>query len=167
MLKALVVQGLLRSPETGETFALADHLRDVEETASGGSSTRRTTTASSDEGAAEETEGATASSGETAAEKESDQGDQVAEDKVSDQVLLRLNARQRTIVAACDVPRSLAELMERAGVSHRTHFRNKHLKPLLAAGVVRMTNPDNPRASNQKYVLTEAGAALRARWAKP
>jgi hypothetical protein len=26
-----------------------------------------------------------------------------------------------------------------------------------------MTNPDNPQASNQKYVLTEAGVVLKAR----
>ena len=82
----------------------------------------------------------------------------------SDQVLVRLTKRQRAIVEACDVPRSLAELMERAGVSHRSHFRTKHLNPLLKAGVVRMTNPDNPRAPNQKYVLTEAGVGLKARW---
>lgn len=39
-----------------------------------------------------------------------------------DQVALRLSSRQRAIVAACDVPRSMAELMERAGVSYRSHF---------------------------------------------
>ena len=69
---------------------------------------------------------------------------------------IRLTARQRAIVEACDVPRSLKELMERAGVSHRSHFRRKHLKPLLEAGLVRMTNPDSPRAPNQRYVVTGA-----------
>lgn len=48
-----------------------------------------------------------------------------------------------------------------AGVSHRSHFRRKHLKPLLETGLVRMTNPGNPRAPNQRYVLTDAGAALK------
>ena len=91
----------------------------------------------------------------------SDHGDQVWPDVEGDQAAGRLTARQRAIAAACDVPRSLAELMERAGVSHRSHFRRKHLKPLLEAGLVRMTNPANPRAPNQKYVLTDAGAALR------
>ena len=69
---------------------------------------------------------------------------------------------QADILGTCEVPRSLTELTERAGVSHRTHFRNKHLKPLLEGRLIRMTNPENPRASNQKYVLTEAGAALKA-----
>ena len=95
----------------------------------------------------------------------SDHGDQVRADMDVDQAARRLTARQRAIVAACDVPRSLAELMERAGVSHRSHFRRKHLKPLLEGGLVRMTNPGNPRAPNQKYVLTDAGAALKGRGA--
>lgn len=90
----------------------------------------------------------------------SDHGDQVRAEIDSDHGALRLNARQSAIVAACDVPRSLAELMERAGVTHRSHFRRKHLKPLLEAGLVRMTNPDNPRAPNQKYVLTDAGGGI-------
>ena len=80
-------------------------------------------------------------------------GDQVDH---GDQVAMRLTGRQRAIVEACAVPRSLAELMERAGVSHRSHFRRKHLKPLLEAGIVHMTNPGNPRAPNQRYVLLEA-----------
>ena len=96
-------------------------------------------------------------------EMDSDHGDQVRGDMDSDHVSVRLTARQRAIVEACDIPRSLAELMERAGVSHRSHFRRKHLKPLLEAGLVRMTNPGNPRAPNQKYVLTDAGGALRGR----
>jgi len=75
----------------------------------------------------------------------SDHGDQVRADMGGDQAGHGLTARQRAIVTACDVPRSLAELMERAGVSHRSHFRRKHLKPLLEAGLVRMTNPGNPR----------------------
>ena len=97
------------------------------------------------------------------ADMDGDHGDQVRDDMDGDHVSVRLTARQRAIVAACDVPRSLAELMERAGVSHRSHFRRKHLKPLLDAGLVRMTNPDNPRAPNQKYVLTDAGVAVRGR----
>ena len=90
----------------------------------------------------------------------SDHGDQVRAGLDSDHAALRLNARQRAIVEACDVPRRLAELMKRAGVSHRSHFRRKHLKPLLESGLVRMTNPDNPRAPNQKYVLTDAGGGI-------
>ena len=94
----------------------------------------------------------------------SDHGDQVRNDVDGDHAAHQLTARQRAIVEACDVPRSLAELMERAGVSHRSHFRRKHLKPLLEARLVRMTNPGNPRAPNQRYVLTDAGLVVRGKW---
>ena len=97
------------------------------------------------------------------ADMDSDHRDQVRADMDGDQAARWLTARQRAIVLACDVPRSLVELMERAGVSHRSHYRRKHLKPLLEAGLVRMTNPGNPRAPNQRYALTDAGAALKGR----
>lgn len=83
-------------------------------------------------------------------------------DLVTDQVVRRLTGHQVRIVKACDVPRSLAELMERVGVTHRTFFRRRHLQPLLDAGIVRMTNPANPQAANQRYVLTEAGVEIKA-----
>ncbi|MFP4106128.1 MAG: Fic family protein [Phycisphaerae bacterium] len=47
--------------------------------------------------------------------------------------------------------------------SRATRFKENHLDPLIQAGVIAMTNPDNPRASNQQYVLTELGAELKAR----
>ena len=89
--------------------------------------------------------------------------DHVSGNMDGDRATVGLTARQRAIVAACTVPRSLAELMKRAGVSHRSHFRRKHLKPLLEAGLVRMTNPGNPRAPNQKYVLSDGGVGSAAR----
>lgn len=33
----------------------------------------------------------------------------------------------------------------------RTKFRKKYINPLLAEGILEMTNPENPNASNQKY----------------
>ena len=69
---------------------------------------------------------------------------------------------QRRIIDACDVPRSLADLMARAGAKHRTHFRSNHLQPLIDAGIVRLTNPDHQNAANQSYVLTDVGVALQA-----
>lgn len=92
-----------------------------------------------------------------------DHSDHVSGNMDGDRATVGLTARQRAIVAACTVPRSLAELMKRAGVSHRSHFRRKHLKPLLEAGLVRMTNPGNPRAPNQKYVLSDGGVGSAAR----
>ena len=90
-----------------------------------------------------------------------DQASRPMTDLGTDQVS-PLNDQQRRIVAACDTPRSLAELMDLAGLTHRSYFRNRYLKPLLAVNIVRMTNPDSPNAANQRYILTESGLALRA-----
>ena len=76
--------------------------------------------------------------------------------------LTELSATQRRIVELCDAPRSLTEIVDVLGFARRDYFKKRHLDPLIRAGVIAMTNPEKPRASNQRYVLTEAGAALKA-----
>ena len=76
--------------------------------------------------------------------------------------LTELSATQWKILEYCDVPRRLAEIMDALGVASRGHFMKHHLDPLVRAGIVAMTNPGKPRASNQRYVVTEAGARLKA-----
>jgi len=53
--------------------------------------------------------------------------------------------------------RSIADLMEVAGRSNRTKFRDQVLRPLLEAGFLEMTIPDKPRSSRQRYRTTDAG----------
>jgi ATP-dependent DNA helicase RecG len=95
----------------------------------------------------------------------SDQVGHETTDLVTDQVrvLTTLSAIQWSIVMLCEAPRGMIELMEELGVTYRTFFRRKHLRLLLDGGVIQMTNPDNPQASNQKYVLTVAGVVLKTR----
>lgn len=45
------------------------------------------------------------------------------------------------------------ELMRRLGLKHKTHFRRNYLRPALAAGLLRMTQPDSPNSPTQRYVL--------------
>ena len=78
------------------------------------------------------------------------------------QPLTELSATHRRIVERCEVPRRLAKLMNALGATNRGHFKKRHLDALIRAGIVTMTNPDNPRAPAQRYVLTAAGLALRA-----
>ena len=73
-----------------------------------------------------------------------------------------LTASQQRVLAFCDVPRLLSEIMEELGAASRTYFKRRHIDPLLDAGLVTMTNPTNPRARGQRYILTEAGVRLRA-----
>lgn len=51
----------------------------------------------------------------------------------------------------------LKALMEAAGQTNRTRFRNGMVKPLIDAGLVGPTIPDKPRSSKQKYRLTDKG----------
>lgn len=73
-----------------------------------------------------------------------------------------LDEHRRLILDLCETPKSLLELMEHVGMTHRTFFRRRHLQPLVEAGLVRMTNPARPQAANQRYVLTDAGRGFRA-----
>lgn len=144
VLDFLVLQLLLEPLEEGVLYEIAEHLRDrFAPVGTGGGSDQVVP---------------------DSADLVTDQVGGPARDLVTDQVVRRLTDYQRQIVAACDVPRSLVELMELAGVTHRTFFRRKHLEPLVRAGIVRMTNPESPQAANQRYVLTEPGVELKATW---
>lgn len=71
-----------------------------------------------------------------------------------------LTEHQKTIMIICSVPRTRADLMERTGLNHRAFFRRKHLDPLVRAGLIRMTRPNEPTHPDQAYVVTEAGLAF-------
>lgn len=77
--------------------------------------------------------------------------------------LTALSAIHWKIIDLCDVPRRLGDILEALGVTNRGYFKKRYLDPLIQSGVVEMTNPEKPRASNQQYVITEAGAQLKAR----
>ena len=79
-------------------------------------------------------------------------------------LLTNLTADQRRIVALCEVPRKQAFLMQETGLSHRTFFRRKRLEPLVQAGLIRATQPDEPHHPDQAYVVTAAGLALLNAW---
>ena len=55
---------------------------------------------------------------------------------------------------------SITELMKAVSQTNRTRFRNQMLRPLIKAGLIYMTIPDNPQSSNQKYVTTKKGKEL-------
>ena len=104
-----------------------------------------------------------AGEGEQATEQVNEQAAQSAVEHV--QTLVQLTDTQWQVVRHADVPRSLAELMTYTGYSQRPYFKARHIQPLLAGGILRMTVPDKPRSPKQRYVLTKAGVKLRARYA--
>ncbi|WP_394804655.1 Fic family protein [Methanoculleus nereidis] len=75
---------------------------------------------------------------------------------------LGLSGDQVEVLRTCVAETSISELMDVAGRTNRTKFRNSVLKPLMQAGLIEMTIPDRPRSSNQKYRITERGRALLA-----
>jgi len=75
-----------------------------------------------------------------------------------------LNNIQRSILKQCEVPRGMAELQEEAGFGNRTHFKQKYVKPIMGSNLIKMTKPDKPKASDQKYVLTDNGLRLLQSW---
>ena len=77
------------------------------------------------------------------------------------EALTELSETQWKIVEYCDVPRRLTEIMADLTVTERKHFKQHYLNPLIRAGIVAMTNPGKPRASNQRYVITDVGERLK------
>ena len=73
---------------------------------------------------------------------------------------LELSDHQFQAIRLCEIPRSAGDLMAEIGLSHRTFFRNTVLEPLLDAGLVRQTHPDQPNHPKQAYLLTDAGLRL-------
>ena len=73
-----------------------------------------------------------------------------------------LSEDQVEMLRTCVAETSISELMDIAGRTNRTKFRNTVLKPLMQAGLIEMTIPDRPRSSNQKYRVTERGRTLLA-----
>ena len=74
-----------------------------------------------------------------------------------------LSATQEKVLLFCDTPRRLTEIMHELKLANRGYFKKRHLDPLLAGGVLRMSHPDQPKHPRQTYVLSEAGVALKSR----
>jgi len=76
--------------------------------------------------------------------------------------LSSLSEKQWEIVDFCDIPRKTSEIMDHLEMTSRWYFKEKYLDPLIQGGVISMTNIENPTASNQRYVLSDAGVKLKA-----
>lgn len=72
----------------------------------------------------------------------------------------RPSTRQWEIMALCDSPKSIVQLMRHVGLTGRPRFRRDLLAPLVAQGVLRLSDPTKPTSPRQTYVLTDAGFDL-------
>ena len=73
----------------------------------------------------------------------------------SDTPKVSLSNKQRDMVNFCSVPRTAKEILDSIGVSMHSKNRERHIISLVAAGYLEMTNPENPTASNQKYMKVQ------------
>lgn len=80
-------------------------------------------------------------------------GDQVEPQETTEVKPLKisLTKAQKDVVNFCSVPRSAQEILSRLGLSNHSVNKKRHIQPLVDMGVLEMTNPENPNASNQKY----------------
>jgi predicted HTH transcriptional regulator len=70
---------------------------------------------------------------------------------------LKLNNDQIKVLHACVNESGITELMNVAGRSNRTKFRNQVLNPLLSNELIEMTQPYSPKSPTQKYRLRAKG----------
>lgn len=66
-----------------------------------------------------------------------------------------LDGRMKDLVEYCAVPRKRIEMQEFLGLSDRENFRFAVLNPLLEKGLIKLTIPDKPTSSRQRYVKAE------------
>jgi predicted HTH transcriptional regulator len=81
--------------------------------------------------------------------------DQVKSEEVWDSEVMILLDR-------CHIPQNIIELMDVLKWTNRTKFRHRYVVPLIKKGLLKMTVPDKPQSSKQKYQLTEEGSKQRA-----
>lgn len=150
---ALVTKVLFRTIEAGRKYALAEHLEDR---------FRQTDQADTD---TRDEDLVSAQVQPEPPDLSTAQVEGPSNDLSTAQVspLTELSAIHWKIIDLCDVPRRLGDILEALGVTNRGYFKKRYLDPLIKSGIVAMTNPEKPRASNQQYVITEAGAQLKAR----
>ena len=59
------------------------------------------------------------------------------------------------VLAFCSVPRSKKEIAAHLGLKTAAYVMTKYIAPLVAAGSLRLTVPDQPRSHRQRYVAAE------------
>lgn len=65
---------------------------------------------------------------------------------------MHIGNRIKALMSVMDVyPMSALELMEKLGLKSRLTFMKNYLHPALQAGLIAMTDPNNPTSRNQRY----------------
>lgn len=90
-------------------------------------------------------------------------GGQVSE-QVTPQVTQQVTPQVIAVLEAVRTARTREELQGAVGLRDREHFRKTYLEPLLVAGWLKMTIPDKPRSSKQRYRTSDLGRKVLTQW---
>lgn len=71
--------------------------------------------------------------------------------QVTLQVTPQVDDRNVKIIKFCIEPKSREEIQEFIGLKDRGHFMKKILQPLIECGDIKLTIPEKPRSSKQRY----------------
>ncbi|MBW2630791.1 MAG: hypothetical protein JRC90_03340 [Deltaproteobacteria bacterium] len=63
--------------------------------------------------------------------------------------------RVQRILEFCQIPRAREEIQGFIKIKDREYFRKNFLQPLLQQGLLKLTIPDKPTSSRQKYYATK------------
>jgi predicted HTH transcriptional regulator len=66
-------------------------------------------------------------------------------------------ARIAQLLRAARAPISRADLLAAIGIGNESRNAARHIEPLIAAGWLTMSDPNNPRRRSQRYLTTNAG----------
>ena len=55
----------------------------------------------------------------------------------------------------CVEPQSLSDILQHLGLKDRENLMEVYINPMIGAGVLEMTEPDNPTSRNQMYVTVK------------
>lgn len=81
--------------------------------------------------------------------------------KLTPQDKVLLSSFQNRLLVVLSGERSRADLMNSLNLRDRNSFMDNYIEPSLVSGVVRMTIPDSPNSSKQKYCLTDLGKKIK------
>ncbi|GAB4176153.1 MAG: hypothetical protein Kow00108_11490 [Calditrichia bacterium] len=81
-------------------------------------------------------------------------------DKKSTQLLGKKNRYFIGILSLCAQPIKSSEILKAFNYKNEKTFRDNYLKPLRETGFIEFTIPDKPTDPNNKYKITEKGAAF-------
>lgn len=67
----------------------------------------------------------------------------------------KLDLRKKQILELCVEPKSLSDILRHLGLKNRENLMDVYVSPMIGAGLLEMTEPDNPTSRNQMYVAVK------------